>query len=239
MRVIFVNRFFHPDHSATSQIASDLAFELAARGMEVVVDHEPAALRRCGGGAAAGGGGARCAHPARAHADVRARQSCWPGAGLSRLLSRLDVARAARGAARRRRGGDDGSAAAGRGALAGRGAARRAARALAAGPVSGGRGAPGGPRDPAGCGRAARAAQRGAAARPRDRGHRRGDGAPGRARVRAGADASFRTGHSRRTWTGDIGGAAGSPAAARMGPGRCIHRRLLGQHGAGAPALRA
>ena len=36
MRVIFVNRFFHPDHSATSQIVSDLAFELAAGGMEVV-----------------------------------------------------------------------------------------------------------------------------------------------------------------------------------------------------------
>ncbi len=37
MRVIFVNRFFHPDHSATSQLASDLAFELAARGMSVLV----------------------------------------------------------------------------------------------------------------------------------------------------------------------------------------------------------
>jgi hypothetical protein len=29
-RLIFVNRFFHPDHSATSQILSDLAFYLAA-----------------------------------------------------------------------------------------------------------------------------------------------------------------------------------------------------------------
>ena len=36
MRVIFVNRFFHPDHSATSQIASDLAFELSGQGMDVV-----------------------------------------------------------------------------------------------------------------------------------------------------------------------------------------------------------
>ena len=34
-RVLFVNRYFHPDHSATSQIASDLAFHLAARGWEV------------------------------------------------------------------------------------------------------------------------------------------------------------------------------------------------------------
>lgn len=31
----FVNRYFHPDHSATSQIASDLAFHLASRGWEV------------------------------------------------------------------------------------------------------------------------------------------------------------------------------------------------------------
>ena len=35
MRVVFVNRYFHPDHSATSQIASDLAFHLAERGHEV------------------------------------------------------------------------------------------------------------------------------------------------------------------------------------------------------------
>ena len=35
MRVVFVNRYFHPDHSATSQIASDLAFHLARRGWKV------------------------------------------------------------------------------------------------------------------------------------------------------------------------------------------------------------
>lgn len=35
MRVVFVNRYFHPDHSATSQIVSDLAFHLAERGWEV------------------------------------------------------------------------------------------------------------------------------------------------------------------------------------------------------------
>lgn len=33
--VIFVNRFFHPDHSATSQILSDLAFHLARAGERV------------------------------------------------------------------------------------------------------------------------------------------------------------------------------------------------------------
>lgn len=37
MRVIFVNRFFHPDHSATSQLLSDLAFFLATRGWQVHV----------------------------------------------------------------------------------------------------------------------------------------------------------------------------------------------------------
>ncbi|HEY1246144.1 MAG TPA: hypothetical protein VGF29_15065, partial [Hyphomicrobiaceae bacterium] len=29
VKLIFVNRFFHPDHSATSQMLSDLAFALA------------------------------------------------------------------------------------------------------------------------------------------------------------------------------------------------------------------
>lgn len=36
-RLIFVNRFFFPDHSATSQILSDLAFHLARNGMPVSV----------------------------------------------------------------------------------------------------------------------------------------------------------------------------------------------------------
>jgi colanic acid biosynthesis glycosyl transferase WcaI len=34
-RLIFVNRFFFPDHSATSQILSDLAFHLAGAGRDV------------------------------------------------------------------------------------------------------------------------------------------------------------------------------------------------------------
>ncbi len=37
MKLIFLNRFFYPDHSATSQILSDLAFALAERGHEVQV----------------------------------------------------------------------------------------------------------------------------------------------------------------------------------------------------------
>jgi hypothetical protein len=36
-RVIFVNRYFFPDHSATSQILSDLTFHLAATGHDVHV----------------------------------------------------------------------------------------------------------------------------------------------------------------------------------------------------------
>src|SRR5436190_8544262 len=36
-RVIFLNRFFFPDHSATSQLLSDLAFHLAALGIETHV----------------------------------------------------------------------------------------------------------------------------------------------------------------------------------------------------------
>lgn len=37
MKVVFINRFFYPDLSATSQLLSDLAFHLAASGMTVHV----------------------------------------------------------------------------------------------------------------------------------------------------------------------------------------------------------
>ena len=36
-RLIFINRYFFPDHSATSQILSDLAFHLAGTGQKVHV----------------------------------------------------------------------------------------------------------------------------------------------------------------------------------------------------------
>lgn len=36
-KVVFVNRYFHPDFSATSQMLSDLAFDLARQGFEVSV----------------------------------------------------------------------------------------------------------------------------------------------------------------------------------------------------------
>lgn len=37
LKIVFLNRFFYPDHSATSQLLTDLACDLAARGMEVHV----------------------------------------------------------------------------------------------------------------------------------------------------------------------------------------------------------
>lgn len=36
-KVIFINRFFYPDHSATSQLLSDLCFALADKGLEILV----------------------------------------------------------------------------------------------------------------------------------------------------------------------------------------------------------
>jgi colanic acid biosynthesis glycosyl transferase WcaI len=36
-RVVFVNRYFHPDESATSRLLSDLAFRLVERGIEVSI----------------------------------------------------------------------------------------------------------------------------------------------------------------------------------------------------------
>jgi glycosyltransferase involved in cell wall biosynthesis len=37
MQIIFVNRYFHPDHSATSQMLSDLVFALAKSGYKIAV----------------------------------------------------------------------------------------------------------------------------------------------------------------------------------------------------------
>src|SRR5438045_6806551 len=37
VRVVFVNRYFYPDHSATSQMLADLAFHLVGRGWDVSV----------------------------------------------------------------------------------------------------------------------------------------------------------------------------------------------------------
>jgi len=37
MKIVFLNRYFFPDHSATSQLLSDLTFHLASQGREVHV----------------------------------------------------------------------------------------------------------------------------------------------------------------------------------------------------------
>lgn len=37
MKIVFINRYFYPDHSATSQLLSDLVFYLSAKGSEVHV----------------------------------------------------------------------------------------------------------------------------------------------------------------------------------------------------------
>lgn len=37
MAIVFVNRYFHPDHAATAQLLADLAFHAAARGHRVTV----------------------------------------------------------------------------------------------------------------------------------------------------------------------------------------------------------
>src|SRR5437879_3062198 len=36
-KIVFVNRFFFPDHSATSQLLTDLAFHLADQGLKIHV----------------------------------------------------------------------------------------------------------------------------------------------------------------------------------------------------------
>ena len=36
-KIVFLNRYFYPDHSATSQMVSDLAFYLAGKGRHVHV----------------------------------------------------------------------------------------------------------------------------------------------------------------------------------------------------------
>ena len=36
-KYIFINRYFYPDHSATSQLLSDLAFDLGGQGWDVHV----------------------------------------------------------------------------------------------------------------------------------------------------------------------------------------------------------
>lgn len=83
MAVIFINRYFYPDHSATSQLLTDLAFHLDEQSYRVTV----IASRQLYGGTA-------CALPS--HEDVRGVKICrvWStGFGRGSLFGRaLDYA---------------------------------------------------------------------------------------------------------------------------------------------------
>jgi colanic acid biosynthesis glycosyl transferase WcaI len=53
MKIVFVNRFFHPDLAPTAQLAADVAFDLAAAGREVHAVTSRLAYDGCGPGYAA------------------------------------------------------------------------------------------------------------------------------------------------------------------------------------------
>jgi len=77
-KIIFVNRFFYPDYSATSQMLSDLAFGLADKGMDVEVVSSSKAYQRRTALKSAGG---------RIN-DVRVHRVWAPPVRGSRLLTR-------------------------------------------------------------------------------------------------------------------------------------------------------
>ena len=90
MRLVFFNRFFAPNESATSQLLSQLAFHLAARGhdVHVVTSHDPASAR-----------GVEAMRGVSVHRVARARGDAH---GLAaRASDYLGYAHAARRAARR------------------------------------------------------------------------------------------------------------------------------------------
>jgi colanic acid biosynthesis glycosyl transferase WcaI len=90
VRITFFNRFFFPDTSATSQILSDLAFHLAARGHDVrVVTTAPAD----------GALGTESIRGVEVHRVAKAVHA--PGALLGRAISYLAFHAGARAAARR------------------------------------------------------------------------------------------------------------------------------------------
>jgi glycosyltransferase involved in cell wall biosynthesis len=77
MRVIFLNRFFHPDHSATSQMLSDLAFALAQSGTQALAPSTTPA--------AAPSGAQACAPSTTpAAAQPRTQAAAQPGAPAGR-----------------------------------------------------------------------------------------------------------------------------------------------------------
>jgi glycosyltransferase involved in cell wall biosynthesis len=88
--IVFFNRFFHPDTSATSQILSDLAFHLAGRGHKVlVVTSASEGLRP----------GVETVNGVEVHRVARSAHA--PGGIVGRAISYLAYHSAARSAARR------------------------------------------------------------------------------------------------------------------------------------------
>ena len=78
MRLVILNQFFHPDHSATSQLMTDLAEGLVCRGFAVTAV--------AGRGRYNGGG--RLA-PREEYRGVRVERAWATGFGKARALGRL------------------------------------------------------------------------------------------------------------------------------------------------------
>ena len=136
VRIIFINRFFYPDHSGTSQMLSDLAFALAGRGL--TLDIITSRLRYDGPDEVlrAQRNDQRRQRPPGLDVAVRPAKSHRPRGRLSDVLSDGGLDAVAPGPARRHRRGQDRSADAVGAGVADRAAARRQARQLAAGCLS-------------------------------------------------------------------------------------------------------
>ena len=78
MRLVILNQFFHPDHSATSQLMTDLAESLVERGFEVTA--------LAGRGRYNGGGGLP---PREEYRGVRVERAWATGFGKGRAIGRL------------------------------------------------------------------------------------------------------------------------------------------------------
>ena len=78
MRLVILNQFFYPDHSATSQLMTDLAESLVARGFEVTA--------LAGRGRYNGGGGLP---PREEYRGVRVERAWATGFGKARTAGRL------------------------------------------------------------------------------------------------------------------------------------------------------
>ena len=91
-KTIFVNRYFSPDHSATSQLLSDLAFDLASRGQDIHVITGGQLYTDLRSVAPFRGSDLRGARTSRAHLAIRTRPSVGPDARLSDILSRCNLA---------------------------------------------------------------------------------------------------------------------------------------------------